>query len=489
MKSRKQTRRQFLKTLGLGAAAMAMPRAARAAGGKKLNFVFVLADDLGWADLGCYGSRFYETPNLDRLAAGGMRFTDAYAACCVCSPTRLSILTGKYPARVGLTNWLSGRIHKQLLGAPYVGQMPLEEVTIAEALKAAGYATGFVGKWHLGGEPYWPEKQGFDVNVAGCQAGSPIGGYFAPWGNPRMADGPKGQYLTDRLTDEGLKFIESHKDKPFLLYQSYHTVHTPIQGKKELIAKYQAKAAKAPFDRTVPPKPEAERKVRQTQNHPAYAAMVESMDANIGRLLAKLDELGLAEGTVVFFMSDNGGLSTSEGSPTANVPLRAGKGWLYEGGIREPMIVRWPGVTRPGSACREPVTSTDFYPTILEMAGLAARPKQHADGVSLAGLLKGGASLGREAIYWHYPHYSPQGGRPACAVRAGRYKLLRFFEDEHVELYDLAVDLAEANDLAGKMPEKAAELKKKLDDWLAAVGAKMPSPNPKWKPAKGKRNA
>ena len=477
----RQTRRDFLKALGLGAAALAVPGAAKAAAKRKPNFVFLLADDLGWTDLGCYGSRFYETPNLDKLAAGGMRFTDAYAACPVCSPTRVSIMTGKYPARVGLTNWLSGRIKKKLLGAPYIKQMPLEEVTVAEALKAGGYATGFVGKWHLGGEPYWPEKQGFDVNVAGCHAGSPIGGYFAPWGNPRMEDGPKGQYLTDRLTDEGLAFLDKHKDGPFLLYQSYHVVHTPIQARKDLIAKYRAKAARPPFHRTEPARPEAERKVRQTQNHPVYAAMVEALDANVGRILAKLDELGVADNTVVFFMSDNGGLSTSEGSPTSNVPLRAGKGWVYEGGIREPMIVRWPGVAQPGRTCGEPVVSTDFYPTILEMAGLAARPKQHVDGVSLAPLLQGAKSLGRKAIYWHYPHYSPQGGRPACAVRAGRYKLLRFFEDDHVELYDLAADLGESTDLAAKLPAKAAELRKMLDDWLKSVGAKMPSPNPDYR--------
>ena len=470
-------RREFLRGLGAAALGCAGLRrleraeaAARAASGEAdggPNFVFILADDLGWADLGCYGSTFYETPNLDRLAREGVRFTDAYAASCVCSPTRVSIMTGKYPARVGLTNWLTGRIRKKLLGAPYVKQMPLEEVTLAEALKSAGYRTGFVGKWHLGGQPYWPEHQGFDVNVAGCHAGSPMGGYFAPWGNPRMTDGPKGQYLTDRLTDEGLKFIEANKDRRFLLYQSYHTVHTPIQGKKELIAKYRAKAAKPPFNQPAPPIAEAERKVRQTQNHPVYAAMVEGLDTNVGRILAKLDELKLTGRTVVIFMSDNGGLSTSEGSPTSNVPLRAGKGWLYEGGIREPMIVRAPGVARRGAVCREPVISTDFYPTMLELAGRPPRPNQHADGVSLAGLLKGAESLPRKAIYWHYPHYSPQGGRPACAVRAGRYKLSR--------------DLGEKNDLAAKMPDKAAELKTMLHDWLKAVDAKMPTPNPRYR--------
>jgi arylsulfatase A-like enzyme len=484
-------RREFLKGVGVSAAAVAagglraIMRAAVAPGGgrKRPNFVFILTDDLGWADLGCYGSTFYETPNLDRLAAGAVRFTDAYAACCVCSPTRVSIMTGKYPARVGLTNWLTGGIRKKLIGAPYIKQMPLEEVTIAEALKAGGYATGFVGKWHLGAEPYWPEHQGFDVNVAGCHAGSPIGGYFAPWGNPRMTDGPRGQYLTDRLTDEGIKFIEANRNRPFFLYQSYHTVHTPIQAKKELIEKYKAKAAGLDAAKLRADLPEADFKARGAQSHPVYAAMVESMDTNIGRILAALERLGLADSTAVIFMSDNGGLSTSRGrggAPTSNVPLRAGKGWVYEGGIREPMIIRWPGVTRPGATCREPVTSTDFYPTMLEMAGLKPRPQQHVDGVSLIPLLKGAASLGRKAIFWHYPHYSPQGGRPACAVRAGDYKLLEFFEDRHVELYDLAKDIGERNDLAARMPEKAAELRKMLGEWLKSVDAKMPAPNPKW---------
>ncbi|MBL7134878.1 MAG: sulfatase [Phycisphaerae bacterium] len=480
-------RRGFLKTIGLGAVALVAPRVLLGADKTpkgRPNFIFILVDDLGWADLGCYGSTFYETPNLDKLAAGGMRFTDAYAACPVCSPTRASIMAGKYPARIGLTNWLSGRIRKKLIGAPYIKQMPLEEVTLAEALKAGGYKTGFVGKWHLGGKPYWPEHQGFDVNVAGCQAGSPIGGYFAPWGNPRMKDGPRGQYLTDRLTDEGLKFIDANRERPFLLYQSYHTVHTPIQGKKELIAKYAAKAAKLKPAKAKGDLPEADYKARQVQNHATYAAMVESMDSNIGRILAKLDGLKLAGRTVVIFMSDNGGLSTSRGrgrAPTSNVPLRAGKGWVYEGGIREPMIVKWPGVTKPGSTCGEPVISTDFYPTMLEMASLELRPKQHVDGVSMVPLLKGGKSLGRKAIFWHYPHYSPQGGRPACAVRAGEFKLLEFFEDNHWEMYDLKDDIGEKNDLSAKMPAKAGELTKMLHDWLKAVGAKMPSPNPQYK--------
>ena len=445
--------------------------------GCRPNFLFILVDDMGWADLNCYGSTFYETPNVDRIAAGGVRFTSGYAACPVCSPTRASIMTGKYPARIGLTNWLSGRIKKRLVGAPYIKQMPLEEVTIAEALKEAGYVTGFVGKWHLGGKPFYPEKQGFDVNVAGCHAGSPMGGYFAPWNNPKLRAGRKGEYLTDVLTDAGVAFIESNKDRLFFLYQSYHTVHTPIQAKPGYVEKYRAKAAGLLPHRGPEFLPEGCTHTRQVQRHPVYAGMMQSMDENVGRLLDALDRLSLADNTVVVFMSDNGGLATTA-APTSNLPLRAGKGWLYEGGIREPFIIRWPGVTRPGSVCHEPVTSTDFYPTMLEMAGLPPKPAQHRDGVSLVPLLKEATSLDREALYWHYPHYSPQGGCPSSAVRQGDYKLIEFFEDGHVELYNLARDIGEKHDLVEKLPEKTKQLHAMLKTWRRQVGAKLPAPNP-----------
>ena len=474
-------RRGFLKALGLGSASLALGAAASR---KRPNFVFILIDDMGWTDAGCFGSTFYETPHIDRLAAQGMRFTDAYAACPVCSPTRASILTGKYPARINLTNWLSGRIRKKLVGAPYEQQMALEETTLAEALKQAGYATGFVGKWHLGGEPFYPEHQGFDANVAGNRTGSPAGGYFSPYRNPQLPDGPKGEYLTDRLTAEAVKFLEASRDKPFLLYLSHYAVHTPIQSKKGYTAKFQAKAAKLPPPGGPRFVPEGDAVARQVQDHPVYAGMVQSMDDSVGRVMKALDELGLADDTVVIFMSDNGGYSTRGGAPTSNVPLRAGKGWLYEGGIREPMIIKWPGVARPGSTCAVPVTSTDFYPTMLEMAGLPLRAKQHADGVSLVPLLKGAAALDREALYWHYPHYSPQGGTPTGAVRRGHLKLIEFFEDHRVELYDLASDLGERRDLAPKAPEKAAELRAVLHQWRKAVDARMPSPNPAHRPGK-----
>jgi len=472
-------RRDFIKMAGFGAATLAMPGSLFAAKSseRQPNFVFFLIDDLGHSDLSCYSSSFYETPNIDRLAAEGMRFTDAYAACPVCSPTRASIMTGKYPARLNLTDYLVGRRRGKLIPAEYIHQMPLEEVTIAEALKQAGYTTCFIGKWHLGNKPYWPENQGFDINIGGTQSGMPRNYFWPQWrGNPPI-EGRDGEYLTDRLTDEALKFLESKKDKPFLLYLSHYAVHIPLQAKKDMIEKYKTKSAKQPAKE---PRflPEGKSKARQVQDHPVYAGMVESVDESVGRVMSKLEDLGMADNTVVIFMSDNGGLSTAEGFPTSNLPLRAGKGWLYEGGIREPMIIKWPGIVKPNSVCAVPVTSTDFYPTMLEIAGLPLKPKQHIDGVSLVPLLKGNRKLQRKAIFWHYPHYGNQGGSPGGAVRIGDYKLIEFYEDNRVELYNLKEDVGEKKNLADKLPEKAAELRKMLHTWRKAVDAKMPSPNP-----------
>ncbi len=433
------------------------------------NVVFILADDLGWADLGCYGNSYHRTPNLDRLAAGGMRFTNAYAASSVCSPTRSSIMSGKYPARNDLTVWLGGRTPpgRKLIHAPTVNHLALEEVTIAEALKAAGYTTGAVGKWHLGGKPYLPEDQGFDVNVAGTHSGSPAGGYFLP-NKMNLPGAQKGEYLTDRLGDEGVKFIEANRGKPFFLYQSFHSVHTPIQGRKELVELYKKRM-----------------KPGRKNFNPTYAAMVHSLDENVGKIINKLDELNLTDRTAVFFFSDNGGFHRV----TSNKPLRAGKGYSYEGGHREPLIVRLPGKIKPGSVCDVPVTSVDFYPTILELTGVKGDPKHNAqtDGLSIVPLLEETGVPKREAIYWHYPHYSPQGGTPSGAVRAGDYKLIEFFEDGHVELYNLKDDIGEKNDLAESMPEKTKELHKMLLDWRKRMDAKLPSPNPSFGEAKSKR--
>ncbi len=441
------------------------------------NFVFILVDDLGWADLGVYGSSFYETPNVDRLAAQGVRFTNAYAAGPVCSPTRGSILTGKHPARTDTTDWFGGRRAGRLLPAPYLEHLPLEEVTIAERLQDAGYTTGFFGKWHLGGEGYYPEDQGFDVNFGGYEAGMPFAGYFSPYDNPKLADGPEGEHLTARLADESIRFLREHRDAPFLLYLSFYTVHTPLQAPAELVTKYQEKWAATDFEGPIfgeePP-----RRVRLVQQHAAYSGMVESMDTHVGRVLDAIEELGLEAGTVVVFMSDNGGLSTSEGHPTSNLPLRAGKGWLYEGGIREPMIIRWPGHTAPGGVVEEPVISTDFYPTMLQMAGLPLDPAQHVDGVSLVPLLEGSGALEREALFWHYPHYGNQGGFPGSAVRMGRYKLIESFEHERLQLFDLENDVGEQNDLAAEMPDRVAQMHEVLQRWRREVDAKLPTPNP-----------
>lgn len=445
--------------------------------GQRYNFIFILADDLGWVDLGCYGSKFYETPNIDKLADTGMKFTNGYALAPVCSPTRASILTGKYPARIDLTNWLHGDIKKKLVGAPYIHQLLLEELTIAEAMKKTGYLTFFAGKWHLGSEKYWPEHQGFLINKGGWDAGGPFGGnkYFSPYGNPRLEDGPPGEHLPDRLATESIKFIQENQNKSFFVYLSFYSVHTPLMARKDLLHKYtnkqQALSLYTNWSK------EGGNWERQTQNHPVYASMVEAMDLAVGKVLDALDDMHLTEKTVVIFMSDNGGLSTSEGHPTSNFPLRAGKGWLYEGGVRVPYIIKWPGFTKPGSSCDVPVISTDFYPTILEISGLPLLPSQHKDGVSLVPLLKGEKDLSRKTIYWHYPHYSPQGGTPTAAIREDNFKLIDFFEDGHFELYDLKKDVQEANDLSQKNPQKAAKLRKKLQAWQKRLDAKMPSQN------------
>ncbi len=380
------------------------------------NVVFFLVDDLGYMDVSPNNAdTFYETPNLQRLAKSAMRFTNGYAANPVCSPTRFSIQTGKYPTRADATNFFSGKREGRFKPAPLNDLMPLDEVTVAEVFKEGGYKTYFAGKWHLGPtEEYWPEAQGYEINKGGHERGGPYGPgkYFSPYGNPRLEDGPEGEHLPMRLARETSEFIQANKDQPFFAFLAFYSVHTPLMAPKELVAKYEAKAEKlglvgktefAPEEQ-IEPNPKKPREVRILQKHAVYAAMVESMDTAVGRVLDAIDAAGIADDTVVCFMSDNGGLSTSEGSPTSNLPLRGGKGWLYEGGIREPFIIRAPGVAEGGSTCDVPVISTDFYPTLLDLCGLPAKPKQHLDGVSLVPLLKGGQSLDRDALYWHYPH-------------------------------------------------------------------------------------
>ena len=480
---------RLLPALLLAAALPACPAPAGAADGAGAapappNFVFLLADDLGWTDLGVSGSSFYDTPSLDGLAAQGVRFTEAYAACPVCSPTRASILTGCYPARLGTTDYFGAAQPAQwkrdtpLLPAPYLDRLPLEQRTLAEQLKAAGYATFFAGKWHLGPEGFWPEDQGFDVNRGGITRGGPYGGdrYFSPYGNPRLEDGPPGEHLPARLAAETVAFLEQNRDRPFLAYLSFYSVHTPLMGRPDLVEKYRARKAERGLEARWGE--EGARKVRLVQEHAVYAAMVEAMDEAVGEVLAALDRLGLADNTVVVFFSDNGGLSTSEGHPTSNLPLRAGKGWLYEGGVREPMIVRWPGAAAAGATCEEAVSSIDFLPTLLDIAGL--EPEQPVDGRSLVPLLRGTGGFDREALFWHYPHYGNQGGRPGSAVRAGRWKLIEWAGEEHADLYDLAADPGETTDLSAREPERVAALRARLAAWREEVGARMPSPNPAW---------
>ena len=448
----------------------------------KLNIVFFLADDLGQRDLGAYGSTFYETPNLDRLARDGARFTDAYAACPVCSPTRASILTGQWPQRTGVTDYIGAaqpekwNRNTRLRPAPYTDRLALDAPTLAKAMKSAGYATFFAGKWHLGPEGYWPENQGFDVNRGGIDRGGPYGGnkYFSPYGNPRLSDGPEGEHLPDRLATETAKFITANKDRPFFAYFPFYSVHTPLMAREDLRKKYEDKRARLglveKWGREEP------RDVRLVQEHAVYAAMVEAMDLAVGKVLAKLDELGLRENTLVIFSSDNGGLSTSEGWPTSNLPLRAGKGWLYEGGVRVPLILRWPGVVKSGSVVNTPVSSPDFFPTLLKAVGAKPQTGQVLDGVSLVSPLRGG-TLSERALFWHYPHYGNQGGAPGAAIRRGDWKLIEWHEDKRIELFNLAQDLGEKHDLAASEPQRVAQLRDELHAWQKQVGARFPTPN------------
>jgi arylsulfatase A-like enzyme len=499
----------------------------RKAAARKPDVILFLVDDMGWSDLTCYGSPFYETPNIDHLASEGVRFTDAYATCHVCSPSRASVLTGKYPARLDLTDWLTGRREfpfQRLQNAPIHQALPLEEVTLAESLRRHGYRTGHFGKWHLGEHPNGPLQQGFDVQVpANWYKGWPKAGYHAPFELDGIVDQP-GDYLTDRLTDEALKFIGDNSDEPFFLYLSHFAVHDPIQGRSDLVAKYEKKRSRLPTDDTpfiLEGNPDAkisftraERdamiddpayadyrvlpnqmvKIKQRQDNPQFAAMVEAVDESLGRIVAKLKSLGREENTIIIFTSDNGGMSAANfGNPrrvvhpsqldaaysTSNLPLRGAKGWLYEGGIRVPLIIKWPGHGVAGSICSEPVIGTDYYPTILDMIGVGDLSKQHADGESLCPLLQGATTLDRDAIFWHFPHYSNHGMQsPGGAIRSGKYKLLEYFENGTVQLFDLEADPGEQNDLSEAHPEIVAQLLDRLHRWREDVDAKMMSPNP-----------
>lgn len=453
------------------------------------NIIFILIDDLGWADVQAnFPKSFYETPHINQLAREGVLFTQAYAAHPVCSPTRAAIITGKHPNRVGITDWLPGNDPKDrpLLGPQDRNEMALTEITLAEKLKENGYRTGFVGKWHLGhDEAYWPEHQGFDINIGGWEAGQPrivpgvSNGYFSPYGNPRLEDGPEGEYLTDRLTAESLQFIRDNRDNPFFLYLAYYTVHTPIQAAKDHIEKFEAKRASLAIEE-VPHEVEGEGYTKLLQENAAYASMVAAMDENIGKILETLKKEGLDENTWVVFTSDNGGLSTlyREYAPTANGPLRAGKGWCYEGGIRVPLIISGPKVTNPGRRENVPVVSMDFYTTLLSIAKIKHDAE---DGENLLPILRQEGPVDRELLFWHYPHYHGSAWKPGSAVREGDWKLVYFYEEEKSTLFNLANDLGERTDLAAEFPEKVSELKYKLDSLLSATNAELPKKNPSYK--------
>ena len=452
------------------------------------NVVLILVDDMGLHDLSVEGSDFYQSPNIDKLARGGMRFTQGYATCRVCSPSRASIQLGQFTARHGITNWIGARSGMQwnredrLLPAEYVRALPAEDVSIAEAMKEAGYSTFFAGKWHLGGDGSLPTDHGYDINVGGHHRGSPPGGFFSPYKNPEMDDGPAGESLTLRLGRETAAFIRENRDAPFFAMLSFYSVHAPVQTTPALWEKYQALAALRPavherfrIDRTLP--------VRQVQDHPVYAGMVETTDQAVGTVLDTLDECGLTQSTIVIFTSDNGGVSSGDAYATSNLPLRGGKGRQGEGGIREPFYIRYPAVTKSESTCDVPVTGADFYPTILELCGLDLKPTQHVDGISLVPLLQG-KSIADRPLYWHYPHYDNQGGEPSSLIRVGDWKLIHYYEDGRDELYDLAVDPSETSDLSLTHPALTRKMWDQLQSWLMSVNAKYPEPDPRYSPEK-----
>ncbi len=455
---------------------------------KKPNVVLILVDDMGLHDLSVEGSTFYRSPNIDRLAKGGMRFTQGYATCRVCSPSRASIQTGKFTARHGVTNWIGARSGMEwkredpVLPADYRHALPSEDVSLPEALQEGGYRTFFAGKWHLGGEGSLPTDHGFEINIAGHHRGSPPGGFFPPYKNPWLEDGPAGESLTMRLAQETSKFIETHQEEPFFAMLSFYAVHAPVQTSKELWQKYREAAPVLPagqrrfkIDRTLP--------VRQVQDNPVYAGMVETTDQAVGRVLDTLESCGLKDSTIVIFTSDNGGVSSGDAYATSNLPLRGGKGRQWEGGIREPYYIRYPEVTKPGAECSVPVTGADFYPTILELCGLPQRPEQHVDGVSLVPLLEGG-SIPERPLYWHYPHYDNQGGEPSSLLRVGQWKLIHYHEDGRDELYRLSTDPHEQSDLSRSFPARTKAMAEQLQDWLVSVGAKFPIPDPRYDPMK-----
>ncbi|MGQ1786135.1 MULTISPECIES: sulfatase [unclassified Saccharicrinis] len=460
----------------------------------KPNILFILADDLGYTDLSCMGSKFYETPNIDKIAAQGTNFTNGYANCRVCSPSRASIMTGKFTARHDITvhigspsgeKWRTRKRYTKMLPAEYTHNLPHEYVTMPEALKEVGYKTFFAGKWHLGDKGSWPEDHGFDINKGGWSKGGPAGGYFSPYKNPKLENLEDGENLSMRLAKETVKFIEENNPqktgKPFFAYLSFYAVHSPIQTTQEKWSKYRDKAQEMGIaengyymGKYMP--------IRQVQDNPIYAGLVEQMDDAVGKVLKALDQLGLDKNTIVVFTSDNGGVAAGDNFSTSNKPLRAGKGYQFEGGIREPYFIKIPGLSKGGEKIDYPVTGTDFYPTMLELAGAELLPQEHNDGVSLVPLFKG-ETLAERALIWHFPHYGNQGGEPSSIIRRGDWKLIHYYEDGRKELYKLTKDIGETTDLAAKYPEKVEKMGKELFDYLTQVGAKYPQHDPQYSEA------
>ena len=479
------SRRDFLKKAGVGTFFLTIPVVTNSCSNRHQypNIILINVDDLGWTDLGCYGSRYYETPHIDRLASEGMRFTDAYAAAAVCSPTRASLMTGKYPARIGITDWIRAEFQgggkenregytsdrsKKLKCPLNPFHLESKEVTVAEILRKRGYATCHIGKWHLGTEAWYPDNQGFDLNVAGCDYGQPPG-YFDPYfmypttwypdtlrGFPTMKPRKEGEYLTDRESDEAVAFIRRNRGNPFFINLCHYAVHTPLQAKRELIEKYAGKPV-------------------TNQKSPIYGAMIESVDDSVGRIVKTLEDLDLMNDTIIFFTSDNGGLLMERA--THNAPLRSGKGYPYEGGIRIPLIVKWPSMIEADSVSAVPVISPDMFSTICDIVDFDVSKDGQIDGKSLLPVLFSSGTIEREDIFWHFPHYRGKDVKPYSIVRSNEWKLIRYYEDESFELYNLQKDISESQNLSQRYPERAIELEKKLDHWLNLVNAKMPLRN------------
>ncbi|TMM56318.1 sulfatase [Maribacter algarum] len=456
---------------------------------KKPNVVFILVDDLGLMDLGITGSKYYETPNIDRLAKDGMIFTQGYAASRVCSPSRASIMTGKFTARHGITDWIGAKTgtqwrdhgrHDRLLPPEYIHNLPKEEIILAEAMKKAGYKTFYSGKWHLGKEGSWPEDHGFDINVGGWDKGSPIGGYFSPWENPKLENQVDGENLSMRLAKETASFIKKHKDSSFFAFLSFYAVHGPIQTTNSKWKKYREKAVKRGIAEsgyimeTVLP-------IRQEQDNPIYAGLVESMDDAVGVVLDELRDQGIDNETIVIFTSDNGGVASGDSFSTSNLPLRGGKGYQWEGGIREPYFIKVPWLRNNGAENNYPVTGADFYPTILDLADIDLLPNQHVDGISLKPLLEGEKIALERPLYWHYPHYGNQGGEPSSIIQENGWKLIHYWEDNREELYQLNTDIGEKNNIIEYHSSVAQRMSEKLIAWLNDVDANRPTFDPEFK--------